>query len=279
MRHILFPIAFMALSLTSLAAVPVEPVDTVTIVETVVDSITVDGDYTAVPVDNEVEIIDNGDDEAPTIHLLGHGNKSARRGLGGNPHFNFEYGKLLYGGMIWPQSAPESRLSYEVGIAQVAALQYRPSGRYAPRFSIGLGFGYRKLSLDEGYRFDLSAGRLSTGAMPEGSRDSWSCVEEWDLQLPVLINQRLYKRLSIMAGVIPTFNVYSTASTVYWLDDSRYTERYKGLSQNVFRVELIGGIGLRDIIGVYVRYCPTPLYQKGFGPRWKTLSLGLTLNF
>lgn len=272
-----------AIATAALTATAQEPADTLAVgVEEVVEAVEVADSIAEAPGDDDNIFpwaIGEDGEEAPTIHLLGRRDGDHQRGLGGNPHFTFQYFKHIYGGMLWPRSAPETKLSYEVGIAQVAALQYKPSGSYAPRFSIGLGFGYRKISLDDGYRFDKTEGKLLLGAMPEGSYKSSSATEEWNIQVPVLITQKLYRRLSVMVGVIPTINFYSTAGTTYWLEDTRYTEKYKGLNQRILRAELIGGLGLRDIIGVYVRYCPTPLYRMRFGPRWETLSVGLTLNF
>lgn len=170
------------------------------------------------------------------------------------------------------------RNCFEVGVGQVIGLSCSPI-KNGPDFSIGLGFGMRRLLVKDGYRFDLIDNNLILSPVPANEKVDLSRVDSWTFHVPVMITQKIVKRLSIGVGAWLNFNTYMKGVTQIVEDDVRYKTYYKGFNQRFFTVDLVGVIGIKDGIGVYGRWCPMTMFTDGRGPEFKTASLGVMLNF
>ena len=180
--------------------------------------------------------------------------------------WNFNYGKK---GNI--------KNCFEVGVANVVGIGIAPFKK-GPSFNIGLGFGMRRYLARDGYRFDREDNILT---IPYGHRldVTKSRLDSWTFHVPVMITQDIYKKLAVSVGAWLNFNTYVKGETQYFKNDVRYTEYYKGFNQRFFTVDIVAVVGLKNGIGFYGRVSPMSLFNNGYGPKFKSASMGVMLNF
>lgn len=186
-----------------------------------------------------------------------------------------------YIGAVIPQGNVGGITSMEAAISQAIKFTHT-TAPLGPRLGIGAGVGCRLMHIGDGHMLGFERGRLSVNpVLPEqGITRYSSMISEFNLHVPLSISQPLTRngRLLLTVGADAVFNIYSTASTSYEASGSRFSESYRGLHQRVLRAELWGEIGF-SFVAVYFRYCPTPMFQKAWGPDYRSISMGLTFNF
>lgn len=194
-----------------------------------------------------------------------------------NSPLTITYFRDLYVGMLWGIDMPQSRLSWEIGISHIVGLSYRFKGN-GPELSLGVGLSYRQLNFGHGFKLECTAGRLSFAASPEGQKSS-SFIREWALRVPFHIFQPISYDFGIGVGVDAVFTTYARAQAKSKQESTEIVETFKGLRQRVFRPELVGMLGWREGLGLYVRYSPVSSFRAVDGPSFSTVSFGLTCNF
>ena len=99
------------------------------------------------------------------------------------------------------------------------------------------------------------------------------------LHVPLTFTQMLSRKAYITAGAWLNLNTYVSASTDYTIGDVRTQQTFKDLHQRILTTDIVVAAGARGICGVYARYCPQSLFRKGWGPDFKSVSVGLIFNF
>lgn len=165
----------------------------------------------------------------------------------------------------------------EGGVMEVVGVNLKPF-KMGPEIDFGIGLGVREYDTKEGWRFDKAEGILYV-IPTEGESMKNSRLTSWSFHVPVTLTQRIYKKLAITAGTLLNFNTYATAKSQYFYNDIKYTEKYKGLKQQFFTADVIGMVGIKECMGIYFRWSPMPLFKNFEGPEFKSVSIGLTVNY
>ena len=167
---------------------------------------------------------------------------------------------------------------FELGVADFIGVEWSP-WRNGPSFEAGIGFGMRRYLAPEGTVF-IRQGDTFTSVRA----DNRTAVDHsrWDMitfHVPLMVNQRIWKKLGISAGAWINFNTYSVANSQWRCDGIRYRETVKGIQQELITVDLMAGIGLKGSIAVYARWSPMNVMKQPYGPEFKSWSIGASLDF
>lgn len=190
---------------------------------------------------------------------------------------NVIWGGQTYIGIAMPIDAPEGLdQSIEVGMGQFVAIS-RQLGA-TTNVALGLGFHYQQYALHGGQIFNTIDRQLQITGMPEASASPSSRLRNFGLQIPLTLTQRLAGDFGFAIGASLKINTFTKATSTYHIGNTTYKRDVKGLNQNPVGVDLYAAIGLIDDIGLYVRYTPTRLFNRDNGPRFETISFGITLG-
>lgn len=183
----------------------------------------------------------------------------------------------IYGGAVIPVDAPGAmNTSWEAGVTEVLGYSYR---RGAHDINIGLGLGYRNLSIGDRTVVDKDGDALLLTAAPDDASDVSSHIESWALHVPVMYTLRIHRTFGFSIGVVANINFYTTASRKYSVDDVTYTKKFKGLHQRLLTPDVLFTVGSVGNAGVYVRWSPVTAFKRAYGPQYKTVSVGLSVAF
>ncbi len=167
---------------------------------------------------------------------------------------------------------------FELGVSDVIGVEFRPWGP-ATRFRIGLGFGMLRYLAREGTVYSRQGDALAFTGAPEGCKVEHSRLDSWTFSVPFVFTQKVYKDLGFSLGATVNFNTYATASTKLTAGEQSSTVTHKGLNQRLLTVDFIATAGLVEGIGVYCRWSPVTAFQGAYGPAFRSVSVGLSLNF
>lgn len=181
-------------------------------------------------------------------------------------------------------SMPEISYTLDFGILNIAAIEY--DSHHGQEVSLGIGFNLKEYYLKRDYCFvrDHQSGILGIGSYPDGIKNDYgSALGVRSLQFPLWFRQRIYKKLKFNVGAIMNWNLYASCNTHYKLEPYAhekvdYDIHLNGLNQQKLTLDLFGGLSCKGI-GLYFRYSPQELFEKGFAPEIKnTWSVGLILG-
>ncbi len=189
----------------------------------------------------------------------------------------FTNGLYLGGGSC---SLPEVRTSSEIGLLNVAGIEY--DTHHGQQFSFGVGLNFKRYFLKDKFRFvrdfmtysNHNTEIIGIGYYPEGiEKDRNSQLELLSIQFPLLYRQHIYKRLKLLIGGIMNWNVNAVCVTNYQSSPSHnekvvYDIHLKGLEQQKLTFDAFGGLSI-GLVGIYFRYSPQEFFKKGFGPEIK----------
>jgi len=168
---------------------------------------------------------------------------------------------------------------FEVGVAEVIGASWKP-WRRGPEFSVGIGFGMKRFRTADDLLFAKDGDRLTI--IPADLDECHDAKAHWDIwafHLPLMLTQNITGDFAVAIGATVNFNTYSKAWSSYLADGVRHTTTFKGLQQRLLTIEPTAIIGFREAIAFYAKWNPMPVMQCGNGPRFKSWSMGVTLNF
>lgn len=168
--------------------------------------------------------------------------------------------------------------SYELGFREVIGLKWS-RGAYSPAFSIGLGIGRQHYRAQDGFAFSKEGSNLVLLPVPDGCNLESTSLDVLNFQVPLMFTLPIGTDVKFMLGCVGYFNTYARAESVVSIEKDRYKTQYKGLQQRLFTGELTCGIGVWDVLGVYVSWSPMTLFQAPYGPQLKSWSIGGVINF
>lgn len=184
-------------------------------------------------------------------------------------------------GLVTALDAPDGMnvdmaASYELAIDHLWKVSYY----FQPTTSVSLGFGmtWRNYRMTGHTRFIKEDSQLSLGAYPEGADIKFSRLKVFSLNVPVMLNQALGKKFVLSVGPVINFNTYGSVKTRYTLNGEKVKDLDKNIHQNKMTIDLMAKLRYKWL-GAYIKYSPSNVLDKEFGPEFKSLSTGLMLCF
>lgn len=197
-------------------------------------------------------------------------------------HYNqsrIEYVHDLYVGATRSNSAPSGvGNGWEIGVSRLVDFVYQPV-KHGTRFSVGAGFGWRVVNTESGYEWAYNLKRIS---LRQGDSERIKGNVNWfHLSVPVFITQPIGGGgFAVALGAEYHLTTYAGASTKVNNNNGVSTKiKYTDLQQRMSTVEVVGYVGWQDAAGIYVRYAPMAQFIGGYGPSFKTVSVGVSFAF
>lgn len=189
-------------------------------------------------------------------------------------------GEDVYIDMMWPEAKSSGmKTSWELGIGRLISFNWLPDVKRRVKFTFGIGLGVRCISFKHDRRLYLNNGHLTLAAPAEGEKVRSSKIIGSEVRFPLMFTAPIYKDFKFSIGAVGIWNTYFNANSTWEVDNTKYTENFKGLHQRTLNFELVGTLGFDDAVGVTVHYRPLSDFTAVYGPEFKTISLGLSFNF
>lgn len=173
---------------------------------------------------------------------------------------------------------------WEIGFKNIIAGVWS-AGKSRPSISLGLGAGWRIQNIGHGHILNSRNGVLSVVPVPEGARRPESSIKSFHFIVPLTLYVPIHGDFTISFAGELHLNTYTKASASWHIDNGpggkAYQEKwdFKGLHQRIATVDYTACIGWREALGVYVTWSPMRPWKDGYGPQYKTLSVGASVNF
>lgn len=165
--------------------------------------------------------------------------------------------------------------SWEIGINNLAAICYNPR-KGKSTFSVGVGFGWKNYRMTGKERFEKIENQIQVTPYPAEVDPKFSRVKVFSWKLPVMYDYAFARKWHLKLGAIANFNTRSNIKTRYYVGDDKKKEMTKNIHTNSLGLELFGQLSYNGI-GVYAKYSPTPVFDKRFGPQFRSFSIGIVL--
>ncbi len=222
---------------------------------------------------------DNADDGVWNLKLPFLKSRKSQRRYPSSSYYAF---RQFYVGSVVPVGACDAfRSSWEIGIAEIGGATLRTSS-VGPELSVGFGLGYRQIAVGKGSMlYSDATGCIALRPVPEEFGKVKSRIRTFNVMFPFTVRQRFSRcnNFGILLGAVANLNTYTKAFSNYTTDGVKCSESFKGLHQKALTLELVAGLGWFDEIGVYVRYAPCHMFAQGYGPGFRTVSVGVALGF
>lgn len=211
---------------------------------------------------------------------------SALNGSRGKNNTRFKVDFVSHAAFGWctGTSAPEA-LDFRMGKSiefsgDLVNLRYHLKN---PRhsFSLGFGAGVRRYDLGRSTRLVTDGdGRVAPTTFPDDVRPKHSRLTVYSLRLPLHYSYRMTGDWYLNASAALSFNLRgrSAAKSAYRTENREVKETFRHLPLSRISADFTAGISY-DFIGLYVRYNPCRMFEKGKGPEFTHLSVGLTLFY
>lgn len=167
--------------------------------------------------------------------------------------------------------------SYEFMIEHLLAWEYSP-WRSGSSFSIGFGLDWRNYRMTGRTRFIKENDNLVLGGYPEGADIKFSRLKVFSLTVPLMFRQVICDRISFSLGPVINFNTHASLKTRYTLDGGKHKLTDDNIHQTPVTVDFMGRLCFRSI-GFYVKYSPSNVLKTDFGPKFSSMSAGITLFY
>lgn len=168
--------------------------------------------------------------------------------------------------------------SFEIGWLNALAVRYTHKSLSV---SLGLGFDWRNYNMTT--RDHRMIPNASTGVAlapyPEGSTPGNSRIKVFSLGFPLLYTQRIPgTTLSLTAGGIFNVNTHASLKTHYTDELGNKIEEYaEGIHRRKVSFDIYGSIHLYKAVSIYARYSPQSVLSGAGVPKFKPLSVGISL--
>lgn len=180
----------------------------------------------------------------------------------------------MYVGAALPvDNAAGIKGGWEIGIDNIVALGWRPVRR-GPSFSLGFGMGYRSATVGDGWMLDRRSKILCLVPAGEGVKAS-SRMHLMRLHIPLMVTQRFCDDFGVRVGAILNFNTFMKATTKAEAGGIQSKRSFDSLHQRFATVDIMGSLFFWDGVGVYARWSPMQVFDKGWGPKFEVLSFGV----
>lgn len=143
----------------------------------------------------------------------------------------------------------------------------------------GTGLNWRNFRMDNEYRFVKTDNKISLETYPEGAKVQFSRLKMFSITVPFMVEWQVhgYSSLFINAGPVFNINTYGSILTRYKLDGEKVKTKNKSVHQSPLTVDFMAQIGFGSF-GVYMKYSPCKLIQKGYGPDMNPFTCGVMFH-
>lgn len=146
-------------------------------------------------------------------------------------------------------------------------------------FISGWNYNWTRYRLEGDRFFNFDGERISIGDYPAGSKVGRSVFRLNRHVIPALYRYTLNRKWSFTAGAMLQLNVRPRLYNTYYISNKEVVDTYKkNLPIRPVTTALYGSVSY-DQLGFYVRYQPTSVFTKDFGPQFNTLTAGLCYGF
>lgn len=173
---------------------------------------------------------------------------------------------------------------WEIGIKNIICGVWS-AGKKRPSISLGAGLGWRMQTVGHGTRLDLVEGRLLVLPAFDHTFNLRNSIRTFHFTVPVKVVIPTSDSFALALAAELHLNTYTTASSSYDITDElshkthHIKSSFKGLHQSIATVDYTATIGWREALAVYVTFSPMHPWKGGYGPQYKTLSVGGVINF
>lgn len=184
--------------------------------------------------------------------------------------------------------------SFELGIDELISFRVNTNNRQN-FFSVGLGINWRNYRMTGRSRFIPVDGGVGVGAYPDDAEGRFSRLKIFSLSFPVTYGFKTRVKmigretLNFKIGAILNWNSYGSLRTAWRefdvAESSRETvktdaEQFsKHIGHRKFTVDILAAVQIAPQTGLYVKYSPMSLLEKGKGPDFQTISTGIYFGF
>lgn len=165
---------------------------------------------------------------------------------------------------------------------------YNPIERIIPiiknnvGITTGLGLNWRNYFLDFNKQFSIQNHVTTVADAPVGINYEYSRLRTFQLTIPLLleIQPTLGKRnkFFISGGLVAGINTFSSFKAKYKEGNTTKNQKEKDLNVAPITLDYVTMIGY-DTWSLYGKYAVLDMFQANKGPRVKTVSVGLMMNF
>lgn len=166
--------------------------------------------------------------------------------------------------------------SVDIGWLSVVGAKYNTG--HGQRITMGLGINWRNFRLDKGKQFVQDEDHMSIVDAPAQASGVTSRVKVFSLTLPMMLRQRIARRMDVFAGPVLNFNLHASMETTYTLAGDKVKHKSNHIHQVPVTVDVMGGIKWR-CLGCYVRYSPCHVLREQYAPAFNPLTVGLYIGF
>ena len=167
--------------------------------------------------------------------------------------------------------------SYEIMSDHLINFAWYPNKiRRTTYFSIGIGIDWRNYRMTGNTRFFKKGANLTFAPYPEGADVLFSRLKIFSWTMPIMYHQSLRKDLTFSIGPVININTYGSLKTHYKLDGRKEKILDKNIHQNPITVDIMAHLKIK-VVGFYVKYAPCYILDTGYGPKFNSLSTGITL--
>lgn len=197
----------------------------------------------------------------------------------------------------WDITAGLIGLGWNSTIDQVSGLQQRGShsidffmghilawrlktGRNTPSFTLGAGIDFRNWTTREGLyqQAHKDSEAVEWVTAPEGAERVGSRIYTFSIMIPLTIRQRLTHGFMLTAGASLDLTTHASVHSSYYLNNVKYSSSWDRLRHETIGMSVIGSLQWQDV-GVFARYTPTSPIKKGYGPEFKTMTVGIAIGW
>ncbi len=187
--------------------------------------------------------------------------------------------KNIYVGVNMPVGPGKNlKAGWEIGVGEVLGFGYTPN-KGATVFSVGFGFCYRSLNTSNDMIFCKYGDVLSLEGVPSDIEDPSATLSFWQLQFPLLLSQTISGKVGFNFGVLLNLNVAASGQSRWQNGETLVKCDLEGLHQRFFTPDVFATVGIRNILGAYVKFSPMNAMNRYVGPRMSMISAGLNFNF
>lgn len=145
----------------------------------------------------------------------------------------------------------------------------------------GMGFAWRNYRMSDDVRFLKQEQQVVLGDYPVGASPKFSRIKTFSMTVPLLLEVRTNKlrggRFWMNMGPMLNISTYGSLKTRYRMNGEKQKEVDKHIHQQPVTVDFYASMGHNDI-GVYFRYSPCNVLRTNYGPKFQSMSMGLSIG-
>ena len=170
--------------------------------------------------------------------------------------------------------------SLEINWTEAIGLRYNFNRRNS--LELAMGFLWRNYRMTHQYRFQQDAAEvLNVVPYPAGAVPKFSRLHIFQMTFPLMYDHNLKHDWHFVVGPELAVNCghnkhTRTIKTRYSIDGEKYKEKTTDLRINPVTVNLVASVRFH-FIGLYMRYSPCNVLDTNYGPKFQSLSAGITL--